>query len=271
MKPAVLETLMICPWPRAFIVLPAAPARISTALIITSMPYSCAAVSSVGQRLRDAEAGVVHQQVDGLLGAAQPGGDLEHLVAYAEVGREGLHGDAVLVLELGGELGQPVRVAGDQDEVVTPGGELTGELRPDARGATGDQRGCHGVQASGAPQETQNSLPFGSCSAVRAAGTRYTRGQSVWATSSCGGLAGDGQLLVGRDDRDRDRRAVGGDDPGLPRCAPSLRSGSTASPSPSSPSTTAARNVAAVLADAGGEDQHVEPAQDAPGRRRRSA
>ena len=41
-----------------------------------------------------------------------------------------VYGHPVGLLELGGELGQPIGVARDEDQVVPAGRELTGELRP---------------------------------------------------------------------------------------------------------------------------------------------
>ena len=80
----------------------------------------------------DAEAGAVDQHVDRVFGARQPPGDRQHLVAYAQVGTDRLDGDAVLILELGRRLGQPVRIASDQDQIIATYRELTRELRSDS-------------------------------------------------------------------------------------------------------------------------------------------
>jgi len=61
---------------------------------------------------------------------------------------EHLGPDPVPPRQLGGALPQPFSIPGDEHEVVTLGGEPTGEGGPDPGGGTGNQRGRHNLQAS---------------------------------------------------------------------------------------------------------------------------
>ncbi len=61
------------------------------------------------------------------------------LVAIEQVGREHVDGNRQLCCH----LLEPLDVAGDEDEVVPLGGELAGELGPDARRSARDESRRH--------------------------------------------------------------------------------------------------------------------------------
>ena len=96
------------------------------------MACSWAEVSSVTRDLGTPKPALLTNMSTGCSATGQPLGDGQHLLAYAQVGADRLDRDSVPLLELGRRLGQPVGVAGDQDQVVTAGRQLPRELRPDA-------------------------------------------------------------------------------------------------------------------------------------------
>lgn len=91
-----------------------------------------------------------------------------------EIGAEGLDADAVPAAELGGEVGEPVGSAGNQEQVVVAGRQVTGEAGTDAGGRAGDECGAAGYAAapgSGAPAVAVAALT----------GTWVARKASWWA------------------------------------------------------------------------------------------
>ena len=98
------------------------------------------------EALVETEAGVVHQQPDGTLRGPQAVGDALDVGAHRQVGDEHLGADACRGLELRREAGQPLLVAGHQDDVVLGRGQLPGELQAETCGRAGDECGCHGEQ-----------------------------------------------------------------------------------------------------------------------------
>ena len=144
----------------------------------------------------DPEPGVVDQEVDRLTGAGESLGDPEHVLAYAEVGDERLDADPVLVLE--------------QAAVSVSRSALRAtSTRSSPRAAR--------ARANAAPMPEVPPV-INAVVMVTPYGRESDRRESVVGvrTQQGGGFAGDGQFLVGRDHRDLDRRAVGGDDPGRP-------------------------------------------------------
>jgi len=97
-----------------------------------------------GRQLAEtAEAGVVHQDVDGLGRVGQTLRDACGVLRVREVGDEHLDGSAERA-QLGGHRIQSLLVARDQHEVVATGSELPRELGSDARSSSGDQSDTHG-------------------------------------------------------------------------------------------------------------------------------
>src|SRR5262249_31464164 len=89
------------------------------------------------------EAGVVHEDVDGVRGVAEARLHRRQPARGEEVGGAGRSRDTVRLRDLVGERGEARTVARDQHEVVAPAGEPVGEGTPEAGRRAGDQGGAH--------------------------------------------------------------------------------------------------------------------------------
>ena len=127
MNEATDETLTMAPWPRSRMALPAAWDRTRTARQSTSKLASSSVDVVAQERALEGVAGVVDEQVDGAGPVGEPLGDLAGVGAVGQVGHEDLGGDAVLRLELVGDVLQPGAVAGDEHHVVPALREEVGE------------------------------------------------------------------------------------------------------------------------------------------------
>ena len=74
-----------------------------------------------------------------------PGGDAVHVGAVGEVRGQDLDRDAVLRAQPGGRLLEAVRVAGHQDECISPAGQGFGERGADAGRPPGHESGKHEI------------------------------------------------------------------------------------------------------------------------------
>ncbi len=144
MNDATDDTLTIAPRPRARMALPAACESTSTARVRTSNTASSADDVVVEEALLEGVAGVVDEDVHGLVGGRDPIGHLPQLVPDAEVGTEHLDLHPVCGAQLLGKHLEAGDVARDEDEVVPAGGELEGEFAADAGGGARDKCGGHG-------------------------------------------------------------------------------------------------------------------------------
>src|SRR5699024_10277982 len=105
----------------------------------------------VEQRRLHGEAGVVDEDVDGVVGGGEAVGDALLGGAVGEVGGERLHLDAELATQLRGDLVEAIGVPRDQHESRPTARERSGEGGPDACGAAGDQGPMHGGYDTLAP------------------------------------------------------------------------------------------------------------------------
>ncbi len=90
-----------------------------------------------------AEAGVVDQEVDGVLAVGEASGDRLDAVVRRQVRREYLRLDAVPVVQFGRLLAEAFGVAGHQDEVVPVRRQPPRERGADSRGRSRNQSRCH--------------------------------------------------------------------------------------------------------------------------------
>ena len=96
-------------------------------------------VGLVEQRGVQAEAGVVDQDVDGTGRVLEALRDPEDVVADGQVRRDDLHVDVELGAQFGSDRVEAVGVAGDEDQIGAPAGELARECVPDAGSPARDQ------------------------------------------------------------------------------------------------------------------------------------
>ena len=99
----------------------------------------------IGEAGLHGEPGVVHEHVHGSLGVLDPGGDAVHVGAVGEVRGQDLDRHAVLRAQPGGRLLEAVRVAGHQDECISPAGQGFGERGADAGRPPGHESGKHEI------------------------------------------------------------------------------------------------------------------------------
>ena len=97
----------------------------------------------LGEATEGAEPGVVHEDVDRVVGVAEARFHRGDAVVGEEVGGQHLGVDAVRRGELGRERVEPGGVARDEHEVVAARGEADGEGAADARRRAGDERDAH--------------------------------------------------------------------------------------------------------------------------------
>src|SRR5690606_4586187 len=97
----------------------------------------------VGEVQRQAEAGVVHEEIDPAPAVRDALADPVDVALPGEVGGEHFHGDAVLLAQSCGQLLQRVGTAGDDHEIGAVGGQLSGELRTQSCAGSGDECGGH--------------------------------------------------------------------------------------------------------------------------------
>jgi len=92
---------------------------------------------------RQAEPGVVHEQIDGVGPIAEARDDAADAGLVDEVGCEHLDGHAVRVAQFGGQIVERRRGACDEHEVGAASGELAGELGAQPRAGSGDEGERH--------------------------------------------------------------------------------------------------------------------------------
>src|SRR5699024_8105002 len=105
----------------------------------------------VEQRRLHREAGVVDEDVDGVVRRDEAVGDPLLVGAIGEVGGERLHLDAELGTQLRGDLGEALGVPCDQHESRPTARERSGEGGPDTCSAASDQGPMHGGYDTLAP------------------------------------------------------------------------------------------------------------------------
>ncbi len=137
---------------------------------------SCTSVSTVevGEAAEGAEACVVDQEVDGVLGVGEPVLDGRETAGGEQVGGEHVDRHAVCSGELGAQFLEPRLVAGDEHEVVSSRRERDREGAADARRRARDQRDTHerssalatvvAVASTGSPTCTSAMARLGSLS-----------------------------------------------------------------------------------------------------------
>jgi len=85
--------------------------------------------------------GVVDEDVDVQLLRGDLADQLADRIGSSQIGGDAVHADAVLLLQLGGQLLQAIQTAGGQYQIVALRRQLAGEFGTDAGRGTGDQRG----------------------------------------------------------------------------------------------------------------------------------